>query len=299
MTTTAPSTIHAAQTAERAASQARQFRPLRLLTYVLLAVGAFVMLFPLLWMIGTSLKLLPETRAYPPVWVPWPPHFENYPGALRYQPFVRYFANTLTIALPVVIGDALVSSFVAYGFARLRFPGRDLLFGVLVSTMMVPFIVRLVPLFLLYQRLGWINTYWPLIVPYLFGTPFHIFLLRQFYRTLPGDLAEAARLDGASEFGIWWRIYLPLSKAALATVALFSFQQSWNDFLAPLIFLNDNSKYTAALGLANLLSQSGASTQYWNLLMATATMTVLPMVVLFVAFQRYFVRGIALSGVKG
>ncbi len=271
----------------------------RILTYAILAAGAFVMLFPLYWMVATSLKLLPETRQFPPVWFPLPPRWGNYAEALRFQPFGRYFLNSFLIAAPVVIGDAIVSSFVAYGFARLRFPGRDAIFMVLVSTMMVPFIVRLVPLFLIFQRLGWINSYWPLIVPSLFGTPFHIFLLRQFYRALPGDLAEAARLDGLNEFGIWWRIYVPLSKPAIATVAIFAFQQSWNDFLAPLIFLNDNKKYTVALGLANMLSQSGASTQYWNLLMASAAMAVVPMILLFVIFQRYFVRGIALSGVKG
>jgi ABC-type glycerol-3-phosphate transport system permease component len=281
------------------ASSTRGTTALRIVIYGCLIAGAVVMLFPLFWMISTSLKLLPATRQYPPIWFPLPPQWGNYAEALRFQPFVRYILNSFIIAVPVVIGDAIVSAFVAYGFARLRFPGRDAIFMVLVSTMMIPFIVRLVPLFLIFQRLGWINTYWPLIVPPLFGTPFHIFLLRQFYRTLPPDLAEAARLDGANEFGIWWRIYLPLSKPALATVALFAFQQSWNDFLAPLIFLNDNHKYTAALGLANMLGQSGASTQYWNLLMASATMTVVPMIVLFVVFQRYFVRGIALSGVKG
>lgn len=291
-------TIDGARTDARAKS-ARVVDVPRILTYVILAVGAFVMLFPLYWMVATSLKLLPETRQFPPVWFPLPPRWGNYAEALRFQPFGRYFLNSFLIAAPVVVGDAVVSSFVAYGFARLRFPGRDALFMVLVSTMMVPFIVRLVPLFLIFQRLGWINTYWPLIVPPLFGTPFHIFLLRQFYRALPGDLAEAARLDGVNEFGIWWRIYVPLSKPAIATVAIFAFQQSWNDFLAPLIFLNDNKKYTVALGLANMLSQSGASTQYWNLLMASAAMAVVPMILLFVIFQRYFVRGIALSGVKG
>ena len=281
------------------AKSARGVDVSRILTYAILAAGAFVMLFPLYWMVATSLKLLPETRQFPPVWFPLPPRWGNYAEALRFQPFGRYFLNSFLIAAPVVIGDAIVSSFVAYGFARLRFPGRDAIFMVLVSTMMVPFIVRLVPLFLIFQRLGWINSYWPLIVPPLFGTPFHIFLLRQFYRALPGDLAEAARLDGLNEFGIWWRIYVPLSKPAIATVAIFAFQQSWNDFLAPLIFLNDNKKYTVALGLANMLSQSGASTQYWNLLMASAAMAVVPMILLFVIFQRYFVRGIALSGVKG
>jgi ABC-type glycerol-3-phosphate transport system permease component len=271
----------------------------KVVTYLLLALGAFVMLFPLFWMLSTSVKLLPETRAYPPIWWPSPAHWENYPEALAFQPFGRYFGNSLTIALSVVIGDLLSCSFVAYGFARLRFPGRDVLFVLLVSTMMVPFIVRLVPLFLLFQKLGWVNTYYPLIVPSFFGTPFFIFLMRQFFLTIPGDLAEAARIDGANEIRIWWSIFLPLSGPALAVVAIFAFQQSWNDFLAPLIFLNETSKFTAALGLAHMMSQSGASTEYWNLLMAAATMTVMPMVILFISAQRYFVRGVALSGIKG
>jgi len=270
----------------------------RVAVYALLIAGAFLALFPLYWMLSTSLKLLPETRAYPPIFFPLP-HWENYPQALAFQPFARYFANSFLVAGSVVVADLVSCSFVAYGFARLRFPGRDLLFMVLISTMMIPFIVRLVPLFLLFQQLKWINTYLPLIVPALFGTPFFIFLLRQFFLSIPGELAEAARIDGANEFRIWWQIYLPLSGPALAVVAIFAFQQSWNDFLAPLIFINDTDKFTAALGLAHMLSQSGASTEYWNLLMAAATMTVLPVVVLFVTMQRYFVRGVALSGIKG
>jgi multiple sugar transport system permease protein len=270
----------------------------RVAVYTLLIGGAFLALFPLYWMLSTSLKLLPETRAYPPIFIPLP-HWENYPQALTFQPFARYFANSFLVAGSVVVADLVSCSFVAYGFARLRFPGRDLLFMVLISTMMIPFIVRLVPLFLLFQQLKWINTYLPLIVPALFGTPFFIFLLRQFFLSIPGELAEAARIDGANEFRIWWQIYMPLSGPALAVVAIFAFQQSWNDFLAPLIFINDTDKFTAALGLAHMLSQSGASTEYWNLLMAAATMTVLPVVVLFVTMQRYFVRGVALSGIKG
>ncbi len=270
----------------------------RVAIYTLLIIGAFMALFPLYWMLSTSLKLLPETRTYPPIFFPLP-HWENYPQALTFQPFARYFANSFLIAGAVVVADLVSCSFVAYGFARLRFPGRDFLFMVLISTMMIPFIVRLVPLFLLFQQLKWINTYLPLIVPALFGTPFFIFLLRQFFLSIPGELAEAARIDGANEFRIWWQIYLPLSGPALAVVAIFAFQQSWNDFLAPLIFINDTDKFTAALGLAHMLSQSGASTEYWNLLMAAATMTVLPVVVLFVTMQRYFVRGVALSGIKG
>lgn len=272
---------------------------LRIATYLLLALGAFVMLFPLFWMVATSLKPLPETRVYPPVWLPMPPRWANYPDMLNFQPFIRYFANTLLIATAFVVGSVLSCSFVAYGFARLRFPGRDFLFLVLVGTMMIPFIIRLVPLFLIFQRIGWINTYWPLIVPGFFGTPFFIFLMRQYFLTIPGDLAEAARLDGAGEIRIWWTIYLPLSGPALAAVAIFAFQDAWNDFLAPLIFINDSDKYTVALGLVNMLSPSGASTEYWNLLMAAATVTVLPMVVLFIAAQRYFVSGVSFSGIRG
>jgi multiple sugar transport system permease protein len=271
----------------------------RFAIYVILALAAFATLFPLYWMVATSLKLLPDTRAYPPVWLAVPPHWENYPALLNFQPFARYLANSMVVASATVIAELVSCSFVAYGFARLRFPGRNALFLVLISTMMVPFIVRLVPLFLLFQQLKWINTYFPLIVPSLFGTPFFIFLMRQFYLSLPGDLAEAARIDGASELHIWWRIYVPLSGPALAVVAIFAFQNAWNDFLAPLVFVNDTEKFTAALGLAAMLSQSGASTEYWNLLMAAATMTVVPVVALFIFAQRYFVRGVAMSGING
>jgi multiple sugar transport system permease protein len=268
-------------------------------TYGVLALAALLTLFPLYWMLATSLKLLPDTRAYPPILLPLPAHWESYPALLGFQPFARFLANSVVVAGATVIGELLSCSFVAYGFARLRFPGRNVLFLVLVSTMMVPFIVRLVPLFLLFQQLKWINTYLPLIVPSLFGTPFFIFLMRQFYLTIPGDLAEAARIDGAGELHIWWRIYVPLSGPALAVVAIFAFQNAWNDFLAPLVFINDTERFTAALGLAHMLSQSGASTEYWNLLMAAATMTVVPVLALFVFAQRYFVRGVAMAGIRG
>lgn len=267
--------------------------------YSLLVLGALAALFPLFWMLATSLKSLPETRAFPPVWFPLPPIWSNYPEMLEFQPFARYFMNTVLIATLVVIGSLLSCSFIAYGFARLRFPGRNFLFMVLVSTMMIPFIVRLVPLFLVFQQLGWINTYRPLVVPAFFGTPFFIFLMRQYFLTIPNDLAEAARLDGANEFRIWWNIYLPLSGPALAAVAIFAFQDAWNDFLAPLIFINDTEKFTVTLGLVNMLSPSGASTEYWNLLMAAATMTVLPMIAIFILAQRFFVSGVSFSGIRG
>ncbi len=284
------------------ANQAIRFgRPdwFRVLNYTALTLGAFAMLFPLFWMINTSLKPLPDTQAYPPIWLPIPPRLENYTETLAVQPFGRYLLNSFIIAAAVVIGDLVSCSFAAYGFARLRFPGRDFLFKLLVSTMMVPFIVRLVPLFLLFQQLKWINTYWPLIVPAYFGTPFFIFLMRQFFLTIPGELTEAARIDGANEIVIWSTIFLPLSRPALVVVAVMAFGASWNEFLAPLIFINDKDKWTAAIGLAAMFQTTGIATLQWNLLMAAATMTVVPTVVLFLLTQRYFIRGVAMTGIKG
>lgn len=269
------------------------------LVHTLLIVGAIFMLFPLFWMIVTSLKTLPQTRAYPPMFIPDPPIWRNYIDALTMLPFHLFFRNTFIISIAIVIGELLASSFVAYGFARLSFPGRDFLFLILVSTLMVPFIVRLVPLFIIFQKLGWINTFLPLIVPHYFGTAFFVFLMRQFYLSIPEDLLDAARVDGASEFRIWWRIMLPLSRPALLVVGILSFQQAWNDFLAPLIYLNDTEKFTAALGLAHMLSQSGASTEFWNLLMAVATTMVIPVVILYILGQRYIVQGMVLTGIKG
>jgi ABC-type glycerol-3-phosphate transport system permease component len=271
----------------------------RIVIYLLLGAGAAIMLFPLIWLVITSLKPLPDARAYPPIWFSWPPRWVNYRDTLDLQPFGRYFLNTTIITVSTVIGSLLSCSFIAYGFARLRFPGRDLMFTLLISTMMVPFIVRLIPLFIVYKHLGWINTYYPLIVPAFFGTPLYIFLLRQFFLTIPNDLAEAARLDGANELRIWWSIYMPLSGPALAVIGIFAFEQAWNDFLPPLIFLNDPDKFTAALGLSFMLSPSGAATEYWNLLMAAAAMTVAPMLLMFFAAQRFFVRGVVLTGIKG
>lgn len=267
--------------------------------HLVLILGAIVVLFPLYWLLSTSLKTLPQSRAFPPVFIPDPVVWRNYIDALTLLPFHLFFRNTFIISLAVIIGEVLSSSFIAYGFARLSFPGRDFLFLLLVSTMMVPFIVRLVPLFIIFKQLGWINTFLPLIVPSYFGTAFFIFLMRQFYLTIPEDLLDAARVDGANELSIWWRVMVPLSKPALMVVAVLAFQHTWNDFLAPLIYLNDTNKFTAALGLVHMLSQSGASTEYWNLLMAVAATMVVPVVILYVLGQRYLVQGIVLTGIKG
>ena len=267
--------------------------------YGLLAVTTVPFAFPFLWMLATSLKELPQVFAYPPVWVPDPIRWANYPEALtRVQPFGLYFRNTALIVFWVVLGELLSASFVGYGFARIRFPGRDALFLLLLATMMIPFVVRLVPLFVIYQKLGWINTFLPLIVPSFLGTPFLVFLMRQFYLTVPQELHDAARIDGCSELGIWWRVFVPLSKPALAVVAVFAFQNTWNDFMAPLIFLNDQSKKTVILGLYGMIGTGGA-TQWWNLVMAAAVTIVAPVIAVYLVSQRFMIQGITLSGLKG
>ena len=262
----------------------------------LLTVAALVMLMPLYLILLAALRPAELAFAYPPDLLPTSLTLANFPEALfRLLPFPLYFRNTAIIAVLGIVGDLLSCSLVAYGFARFRFPGRDILFVVLLSTLMVPLIVRLVPLFVLFQQLGWINTFLPLVVPAFFGTPLFIFLMRQSFLTIPSELVDAARIDGASEIGIWWRIMLPLSKPVLAAVAIFAFQNTWNDFLGPLVFLQKNDVRTVILGLYGLMGMFAD----WHLVMAAVVATVLPMVVVFLAFQRFFVKGISVTGLKG
>lgn len=270
-----------------------------LATYAVLVVMAAGMLFPLFWMVSTSLKTLKQISDFPPVWFPFPPNWSNYAEAFNFIPFLLYTKNTVVIAVGYVVGNVFSASLVAYGFARLRFPGRSVLFTVLLSTMMMPLIVRLIPLFLLYRELGWLNTPLPLFVPAFFGEAFFIFLVHQYYKTIPGEIIEAARMDGASELLIWRRIMLPLSRPALVSVAIFAFQRSWNDFLGPLIFLQGTENRTLSLGLIAFTGGTGESVAYWHLLMATSTMMVVPMIIVFLFAQRYFVQSIATSGLKG
>ena len=221
----------------------------KVVLYILLSVAAALLAIPLFWMISTSLKSLEQQAAWPPVWIPSPIVWKNYPEAYRILPLGRYTANTMLIVVVTMVGTFLSCPIVAYGFARIRFPGRDALFVVLIATIMLPQAVRLIPTYLMFDWLGWLNTYLPLVVPAFFGSPFYIFLLRQYFRTFPEDLADAARVDGASEFGILLRIFLPMAGPALAVVAIFSFQAHWNDFFGPLIYLNKESMRTLALGL--------------------------------------------------
>ncbi|MCC6456939.1 MAG: carbohydrate ABC transporter permease [Caldilineaceae bacterium] len=268
------------------------------ITYLILIVAALAFLLPLVWMISTSLKPKDQIFAYPLIWIPNPPQWQNYPAALNNPSFkfLLFLKNSLYYAVFSTLGIVISCSFVAYAFARLRWWGRDFWFVVTLSTLMIPYPVTLIPLFLIFKELGWVGTFKPLIVPNFLGTAFFIFLLRQFFLSIPLDLSDAARIDGASEFGIFSRIVLPLAKPALATVALFTFLYAWNDFLGPLIFLNDGSKYTLAVGLAAFRGQNRTQ---WDLMMAAATVVTMPIVILFFFAQKQFIQGITLTGMKG
>ncbi len=264
---------------------------------LIIAAGAVVITLPLLWMIATSLKQQQETYLMPPWRLPAVPQWINYPTALVQVPFARYYMNTATIVVPVLLADVLVNALVAYGFARLRAKGKTFLFLIVLSTMMLPGQVTMIPVYILFAKLGWINTYKPLIVPSFFGSAFYIFLLRQFFRTISKELDDASRIDGCGYFGTLWRIILPLAKPALACVAIFSFMANYNDFYGPIIYLNSNEKFTAALGLQFFVVRRGAS--LWHLLMAATVVNVLPCILLFGFAQRYFIQGIVFTGVKG
>jgi ABC-type glycerol-3-phosphate transport system permease component len=265
------------------------------LAYALAVGGAMLFLLPLFWMISSSLKPDYQVLQYPPRWLPDPPRWANYAEALTYVPFGRYTLNTLLIASMTIFGHLLSCTLVAYAFARLRAPGKDTLFLILLATMMLPYPVTMIPIYIGFEAVGWVNSFLPLIVPAFFGSPFYIFLMRQFFLTLPVELEDAARVDGANTLQIIRHVILPISKPALATVAIFSFQASWNDFLAPLIYLHDQSKYTVALGLSFFRSSYDVQ---WAYLMAASLVTMLPVILLFFLAQRLFIQGIALTGIK-
>ena len=257
---------------------------------------ALLFLIPFLWMISSSLKPNYQIFEVPPRWIPNPPQWDNYREALTTLPFDRYMVNTAIITALTIAGHVVSCTLIAYAFARLRAPGRDMLFLVVLATMMLPYPVTMVPLYVLFKQLGWINTFLPLTVPAFFGSAFYIFLLRQFFLTIPPDFEDAAIIDGANTLQILWRVILPLSMPAVATVAIFTFQAAWNDFLAPLIYLQKPELYTVTLGLQFFRS---TYTTNWAYLMAASLVTSLPVIVVFFLAQRYFIEGITLSGVKG
>jgi multiple sugar transport system permease protein len=257
---------------------------------------------PAAWMVSSSLRPPDTPLAFPPELWPGELWWSNYVSALTAQPFHLYFGNTLTIVVLNLAGVLTTASMAGYAFARLRFRGRGVLFALCLSTMMLPYVVTLVPTFILFTTLGWINTPLPLIVPAFFGGgAFNIFLFRQFFMTLPHELDEAARVDGATSWQIWWLIVLPLSRPVVATVAVFNAVHNWNDFLYPLIFLNTNDRFTLALGLRAYQMMAGnvGIIQQWTYLMAASTVMVVPIVALLALCQRYFVRGVVMSAVAG
>ncbi len=262
----------------------------------MLIPAAIIFLLPFLWMLSTSLKSNPQLYVYPPILWPRPSHPENYWLAVNYIPFFLYLRNTLIIAISATIGNIISCSLVAYSLARIPWPGRNILFIITVATLMLPFQVTLIPLFLVFSRLGWVGDFRPLIIPAFFGSALYIFLLRQFFMSIPMELSEAARIDGASEFRIYWQVILPLAKPALATVAIFEFIARWRDYLGPLIYLNNQQLYTLSLGIYQYRSQYGAE---WALLMAASVLITLPIILLFFFLQKTFVQGIALTGIKG
>jgi multiple sugar transport system permease protein len=247
-------------------------------------------------MISSSLKPEYQVLEFPPRWIPDPVRWSNYPEALNYVPFDRYALNTLVISTLTVVGHVLSCTLVAYGFARLRAPGKDALFIVLLATMMLPYPVTMIPVYVGFKTINWVNTIRPLVVPAFFGSPFYIFLLRQFFMTIPPELEDAARMDGASLVQTLWYVILPAVTPAMATVAVFTFQNSWNDFLPPLIYLHDQSKYTISLGLSFFRSSYDVR---WAYLMAASLVTMLPVILVFFLAQRLFIEGITLTGMKG
>jgi ABC-type glycerol-3-phosphate transport system permease component len=264
--------------------------------YALLALGAVALAFPFAWMLGTSFKL-PETVApsglhlWPSPWT-----LSGYKAAYDGAPWLLYLRNTVLITACSVVGTVLASSMAAFAFARLRAPGKEPLFVLVLATLMLPAQVTMIPAFIIFRSLGWYDTFLPLIVPSFFGSAVYIFLIRQFFLTLPNDLEDAARIDGCSTWTIYWRILMPLATPALVTVALFAFVGAWNDFMGPLIYLNGMDKRTLALGLVSFQNVWGTDIVQ---IMAASTVITLPVLIVFFSFQRYFIEGVVTTGIKG
>lgn len=267
-----------------------------LFAHSVLIIMSVFFLVPFIWMLSTSLKDQTQIFTFPPEWLPSPLKWSNYADAIEYIPFFTYLKNTVVITVFSTIGAVITCPLVAYGFAKLKFKGSNVLFIITIAVMMIPGQVTMIPLFILFEKLGWVGSPLPLIVPVFFGVPFYIFLLRQFFLGLPDTLMDAARIDGAGEFRIYWQIMLPLAKPAVLAVGLFQFMGSWTDFLGPLLYLTDEASYTLSLGLQQFQSQRGTE---WGLMMAVSTLMTLPIILLFFFLQKTFIKGITFSGIKG
>jgi ABC-type glycerol-3-phosphate transport system permease component len=294
---------------EQPVSETRKRRPLTLaewvaeiLKYTVLILLTITFVMPFYWMFSSALKNDAQVYVAPPIWFPSPAFWNNFSDAWNSQPFTQYMLNTLFLyAIPYTIGTVLSSAIVAYGFSRIQWKWRDTLFYLCLATMMVPFQVQMVPLFMIFKKFHWINTFLPLVVPAFFGSPYYIFMLRQFFRTIPSELSDAARIDGASEFDILWRIMLPLSRPALTVVSLLAFIGAWNDYLGPLIYVHDQSKFVLALGVESLrrtFTFNSTIANAYPYLMAVSTLVVLPIIIIFFFGQRVFIEGISMTGLK-
>lgn len=264
--------------------------------FILIILCGLWFIAPFFWMISTSLKTNAQIFTYPPIIFPLQPQWKNFYDAFTFAPFGRYYLNSLIICTSVVIGTLLSNTLIAYGFSRIKWVGRDVVFVIVLATLMLPSQVTMIPVYIIFNKLGWIGSYLPLIVPSFFGNAYFTFLLRQFFRGIPFELSDAARIDGCSEVGILWHIILPLARPALVAVTLFSFIWTWNDFLGPLIYLHDSDLYTVTLGLQSFISR------YWtpmNLLMAASAIAILPVLVVFIWAQRFFIEGISITGLSG
>lgn len=264
--------------------------------YAMLIAGSLMFLLPLIFALTSSFKTNGQIMEIPPRWIPDPFHWQNYPEALTYIPFAKYTLNTLIIAVGAITGNLLSCTIIAYGFARLKAPGKNFFFILMLSTMMLVEPVRIIPIYIIFSKLGWVDSFLPMIIPAFFGSPFYIFLLRQFFMCIPRELEDAALIDGANRLQILWKIIVPNARPALAAVAIFNFQGVWNDFLYPLVFLHNQNNYTIALGLS--FFRSTYSVQ-WGYLMAASVVALLPMVIIFFLAQKTFIEGISFSGIKG
>lgn len=267
----------------------------QVISHTVLLAASILFIFPFFWMVSTSLKINAQQFVFPPVWIPHPAMWGTYLEAINFIPFFTYLKNTFYLCTINVIGVVISSSLVAYGFSRIRWYGRNVLFIVFLSTLMIPYQATMIPLYIIFRKLGWVGTFKPLWVPAFFGSLFFIFLLRQFFRSIPMELSDSAKIDGASEFCIYAKIILPLSKPALAVAALFTFMWTWIDFLRPLIYLNDQATYTLSLGLQQFQTHHGTE---WGMLMAISTLITIPVLILFFFTQKTFIQGITLTGIK-
>ena len=268
----------------------------RLIAYIMLLLLAISTLFPFFWMVTTSFKEEQKIFLMPPQWIPKPFLVDAYVYIFKNMPFALYTYNSIKISVLSTLGVVLSSSLAAYAFARVRFAGKGALFVVVLATMMIPFQVRMIPTYLIMDRLHWIDTHYPLWLPAFLGSAYGIFLVRQYMLTLPQELMDAARIDGCTHFGIYWRIVMPLSKPVLATLALITFMGAWNDLLGPLLYLNTDNKITLTLALTRF---RGHNYTYWARTMAGATVSIVPVAILFIFTQQYFVQGVTLTGLKG